>query len=167
MKKSKIIILLLLGFILGALAAIVVYFATRSDLAWREYVENKLIPNAVLALSSVAALCVIALPIMSKIKEIIAMFTKATSDVNDTVESGKRNNERLDEQDRKIESFFERFDKIEKVFTDEMDSLKHTAENTEKILRIGFGNTDELVKKGYAREIAKVGVKDEQRKEKS
>ena len=48
-----------------------------------------------------------------------------------------------------------------------MDSLKHTAENTEKILRIGFGNTDELVKKGYAREIAKVGVKDEQRKEKS
>ena len=67
MKKSKIAILFILGFILGVLVAAGVYFLTIGEVAWQEYVETKLIPSVVLALSAISALCVAALPIISKI----------------------------------------------------------------------------------------------------
>lgn len=159
MKKSKIIVLLLLGFTLGALAAVGVYFLTEGEVAWQEYVETKLIPNAVLALSSVSALCIAALPLVSKIQASVAKFNQATSDVNSTVANGKKTDTKLAEQDEKIEDFSERFDQMEKMFTEGFAFVKSSAENTEKILRIGFCNTEELVRKGYAAEIAKVGKK--------
>ena len=118
MKKSKIIVLLLLGFTLGALAAVGVYFLTEGEVAWQEYVETKLIPNAVLALSSVSALCIAALPLVSKIQASVAKFNQATSDVNSTVANGKKTDTKLAEQDEKIEDFSERFDQMEKMFTE-------------------------------------------------
>ena len=159
MKKS---ILFIFGFTLGVLVAAGVYFLTVGEVAWQEYVETKLIPNVVLALSAISALCVAALPIISKIQVSVAKFNQATSDVNATVENGKKTNEKLAEQDSKIEAFSERFNKMEKLFVDNISSVKTAAENSEKILRIGFCNTDELVRKGYAREIGKVGTDNEQ-----
>ena len=111
MKKSKIVVLFILGFVLGALAAVGVYFLTVGEVAWQEYVETKLIPNVVLALSAISALCVAALPIISKIQVSVAKFNQATSDVNATVENGKKTDEKLAEQDQKIEAFSERFEK--------------------------------------------------------
>ena len=159
MKKA---ILFIFGFALGVLVAAGVYFLTVGEVAWQEYVETKLIPNVVLALSAISALCVAALPIISKIQVSVAKFNQATSDVNATVENGKKTNEKLAEQDSKIEAFSERFNKMEKLFVDNISSVKTAAENSEKILRIGFCNTDELVRKGYAREIGKVGTDNEQ-----
>lgn len=43
--------------------------------------------------------------------------------------------------------------------------IEKTSANTERITRIAFGNTKELVQKGYAAEIEKVGKSDEQREE--
>ena len=165
MKKSKIVVLFVLGFVLGALAAVGVYFLTVGEVAWQEYVETKLIPNAVLALSAISALCVAALPIISKIQVSVAKFNQATSDVNATVENGKKTDEKLAEQDQKIEAFSERFDRMEEMFNAGIASIKSTVENSEKILRLGFCNIDELVKKGYATEIEKVGAKNEQDEE--
>ena len=51
------------------------------------------------------------------------------------------------------------------MFAEGIASVKSAAENSEKILRLGFCNTEELVKKGYASEIQKVGAKDEQNEE--
>ena len=165
MKKSKIIIFLLLGFVLGALTAVGVYLLTEGEVAWQEYVEKKLIPNAVLALSAIAALCIAVLPIISKIQAAIAKFNQATSDVNETVANGKNTDSKLAEQDKKIEAFSDRFDEMEKMFSEGISSIKISSENTEKILRIGFCNTQELVRNGYAREIAKVGTHNERNKE--
>ena len=149
----------MLGFVLGALTAAGVYFLTEGEVAWQEYVETTLIPNAVLALSAIAALCIAVLPIISKIQTAVAKFNQATSDVKATAENGKKTDAKLAEQDEKIEAFSERFDKMEKMFSDGIASVKNSTENTEKILRIGFCNTEELVRKGYATEIAKVGKK--------
>ena len=84
---------------------------------------------------------------------------------NATVENGKKTDEKLAEQDQKIESFSERFDRMEEMFNAGIASIKSAAENSEKILRLGFCNTEELVRKGYATEIEKVGAKNEQDKE--
>lgn len=162
MKKIKVIFLFVLGFILGALSAVAIYFLTVGEVAWQEYVETKLIPNAVLALSAILSLCVASLPIINKIQATISKFNQATQDVNSTVENGKRTDDALHQQDAKIEAFNQRFDRMEQLVIESTDSIKCATENTEQIVRIGFGNTDELVKKGYAAEIEKVGVKDEQ-----
>lgn len=162
MKKIKIVLLFILGFVLGALAAVAVYFLTVGEVAWQEYVETKLIPNIVLALSAISALCVAALPIISKIQVSITKFNQATKDVNDTVETGKKTDNALAEQDKKIEAFTLKLEETAQAFTEAVNSVKNTVQNTEQIVRIGFGNTEELVKKGYAAEIEKVGVEDEQ-----
>ena len=57
MKKSKIVVLFILGFVLGALAAVGVYFLTVGEVAWQEYVETKLIPNAVRPLGYLGVMC--------------------------------------------------------------------------------------------------------------
>ena len=165
MKKSKIVILFILGFVLGALVAVGVYFLTVGEVAWQEYVETQLIPNVVLALSAISALCVAALPIISKIQVSVQKFNQATSDVNATVENGKKTDEALAAQNDRIAAFEARFDEMEQLFTNGIASIKTAAENSEKILRLGFCNTEELVKKGYATEIEKVGVKDESSEE--
>ena len=97
----------------------------------------------------------------------VANFNQATSDVNATVEKGKKTDAKLAAQDEKIASFSARFDEMEKLFTVGISAVKSAAENSEKILRLGFCNTEELVKKGYAAEIQKVGVKDEPSEEKT
>lgn len=163
--KTKLILTAFLSFALGVAAAVGVYFLTVGEVAWQEYVETKLIPTVVLALSAISALYFAALPIVNKIQASVAKFNQATSDVNAAAENGKRTDAALSAQDKKIAAFSERFDALEKRFADEISSVKTTAENTEKILRIGFGNTTELVRKGFAAEIAKVGKENEQNKE--
>ena len=144
--KGKFILGLVFGIILGVLVAVGVYFLTVGDVAWKEYVQNELAPNIVLAFTTITTLCLAALPIISKVKNALNGFNSATKDVNDTVANNGKNEKRIAELE-------ERLDRIEAA-----------TENTEKIVRLAFCNTDELVKKGYANEIAKVG-QDESEKE--
>lgn len=162
LKKSKLAISFFIGIAVGSLAAVGIYFMTAGDVVWQAYIENELIPNIVLALSAISALCVAAHPIINRLQASLKSFDQATSDVNATVENGKKTGEAIAAQDRKIEAFAERFDRMEKLFADGISSVRSTAENSEKILRIGFCNTEELVRKGYAAEIGKVGIKNEQ-----
>lgn len=165
MKIIKKLRGIILGFIIGVLTAAGVYFMTVGDVAWQEYFETKLVPNIVLAFSAAIAIYYTSNPTMNNIKGVLSLFTKATADVNATVENGKQNEQKLAEQDAKIAAFAERFNEMEKLFTEGLSAVKKAAGNSEKILRIGFGNTAELVKKGFAAEIAKVGEENEQDKE--
>lgn len=144
--KGKFFLGLALGVIVGALVAIGVYFLTVGEVAWKEYVESELAPNVVLALTSIGTILLAAIPILSKVTSAINSFKSATKDVNDTVANNGKNEQRIAELEQRL-------DRIEKA-----------AENTEEIVRIAFCNTDELVKKGYAKEIAKVG-QDENKQE--
>lgn len=151
--KVKFVLGLLLGIILGALIAIGVYFLTVGEVAWKEYVENSLIPNVVLALTSIGMICLAALPILKKIKSTIDIFKSATQDVNDTVANNGKTEKKVVELEERIAGL-----------EDRLGSIETSSKNTEQIVRIAFCNTDELVKKGYAKEIAKVGS-DEDNKE--
>ena len=75
MKKIKIFLAVLIGFVFGALAAVGVYFLTAGEVAWNEYVETKLIPNAVLALTAIGGLATAALPIIARVQCAIDKFT--------------------------------------------------------------------------------------------
>lgn len=161
MKKKLCVFMLIVGFILGACAAAGVYFLTVGEVPWREYVEMKLIPNAVLAVTTVGSLCAVAFPVVREIKLAASGFKDATGDVNKTVEKGRDTERRLSEQDKKIDGYGERMDLMEQHIIERLAPMLVTAENTEKIVRLGFCNTEEIVRKGYANEIEKVGKHDE------
>lgn len=144
--KVKFVIGLLLGIIIGALIAVGVYFLTVGEVAWKEYVENSLIPNIVIALTSISAILVAAIPIISKVMSTLNSFKSATKDVNDTVANNGKT-------EKKVVELEERIAGLEGC----LGGIETSSKNTEQIVRIAFCNTDELVRKGYAKEIAKVG----------
>lgn len=149
MKNSKVkfFLGLLIGLIVGALIACGIYFLTVGEVAWQEYIQEKLAPNVVIVLSSVGTILFAAMPVIGRVSAAVEKFKKATKDVNDTVENNGKNESRIASLEARL------------------DSIETATTNTEKIVRIAFCNTNELVKKGYAKEIAKVGGDNEKKDE--
>lgn len=145
MKVFKAFLFILLGLLLGIGGAVGFYLLTMGEIAWQEYLETKLIPNAVIVISAIGSLCVAAIPIINKVRAALDKFDKATNDINETVQTGRRTDDALYEQDAKIAEL-----------KTEMEHIRLTTDETKEMLRIGLCNTKELVVNGYAAEIAKV-----------
>ena len=171
MRKLKIFLSLILAFSLGILAAIAVYFYTQGDVAWNEYIETELIPSATAALAYIFAACVAAMPIIKRINDTIISFNQATKDVNTTVDTDKKLMSNVEEfkaeMRREISASVSKLDaavaeiQSTKVQMDELIApVARAAQNTEEIVRIGFGEDTDLVKRGIAAVIAKVGEVD-------
>ncbi len=165
MKKLKAFLLILLGIALGILGAVGFYYLSIGETEWQLYVEEKLILNIVFILTSISGISVLAMPIISRIQASAAKFDKATEDVNTTYQNDKEMLDFLSEYREEMSSMMEEFKALRGDVEGYISPVKHTAENIEKIARIGFGNTAELVRNGYAHEIAKVGKENEQSKE--
>lgn len=165
MKKSKVVILFILGIVIGALAAVGVYFLTVGEVAWQEYIETKLIPNITLALSAISALCVAALPIIAKVETAVSKFKQATDDVNATVDNDKTVVQTIGEYSTKLDVLVTELKTLKTDVESIIAPVAKKVENIEKVVHIGFCNNEELVKKGYAHEIEKVGVEDESSEE--
>ncbi len=155
MKKIKIILALLIGFVIGALVAVGVYFLTVGEIAWKEYAETKLIPNAVLALTTIGGLATASLPIIARIQIAVDKFNKATKDVNDTAENGRKAEGELRKQDKRIVEGYT-------ALNERLTAMEKETKKTKEMCKIGFCNMSELVENGYAAEIAKVENDDEQ-----
>ena len=164
-SKLKIFLALLIGLIVGVLGACGVYFATVGDVAWEVYIKEMIVSNVVLALTTIIALWVAASPIIKKVLSALGLFNQATNDINKTVESEEQNKNNLAIMQQNIQEGFTQICKdIRAEFKEHKETVQRidkATTNTEEITRIGFGNMDELVNKGYAAEIAKVGVEDE------
>ena len=158
MKGFKKIFLIIIGFILGALTAVAIYFLTVGEVAWKEYAETKLIPNAVLALTAIGGLATASLPIIAKIQCAVDNFNKATKDVNETAENGRKTEGVLNKQDKRISEEFA-------ALNERVASVEKDTKATKEMCRIGFCNMGELVQSGYASEIAKVEADDEEKTE--
>jgi len=171
-KRIFLTLLIFLGIGIGVFATLttssVVYAAeseetteTTTNDDWGEWVKQELVPYAVLAISAISTIIVAVSPVLAKVKKASDKFKEATSGVNDTKLNG-------DESIKKIETFVKQteeelqgvVDDISnkfKAFDERIEKIEQAATNTEQITRIGFGNMEELVKKGYAAEIEKVG----------
>ncbi len=157
MKAFKMIVWLMIGLVIGVLGAVGVYFLTVGEVAWQEYFETKLIPNVVIVISAIGSLSVVALPIISKVQLALEKFNKATTDISLTVENGKKTDDTLTCYDNKIATFNERFNLLETKLDNTLIPLITNINRIDEVCKIGFCNMDELIQKGYATEINKVG----------
>lgn len=107
---------------------------------WTEWVQDNLIPNLIDILSILSILYVTLAPLIVKIKKSSNRFDKATKDICDS----SRNSEQS-------------LSKVAKV-NQRLDNMEQKLANIEQMVRIGFVNNNELVSKGFANEIAQIGV---------
>ena len=163
MKKTKLILCLVLGFILGACAAVGVYFLASGEVNWQSYIENTLVPNIVAAGAAVGTLYIGSIPVLNLVKNAVGKFHTATEKITKTAENGEQNEKALAEYDKRISAFEDECDNRITAFEDRFNTLDEglsslitNSEMAQKMMLIGFCNMDELVKKGYAAEIGKV-----------
>lgn len=164
MKK---IIKIALVLIIGVLIGLSVYLFDKGNADVLLYVKSEIIPAAVLALTTSGGIGLVSYPITSRLGAVIDGFLGATERVKEStlqcegavesVEKFKSSiltelskyTDRLCEVEASLLKIGEEILQGEKIVVRGEEDLK-------KIMLIGFCNTDELVKKGYAREIAAV-----------
>lgn len=150
MKKGRWLLWLFVGLCLGVVVCVLVYLLVKGGVDWESYLVNTIIPEATVIVTSIGTLCLLIQPILNKLAEAGALFKKAKEQIDTTVESNKtQEQQNIATEDRVA------------ALEAKVDHIEQTAENNEKILRIGFGNMKELVVNGYAHEIEKVGKDDE------
>ena len=159
--KGKTIIGTIAGFIFGIVVSFGVYYLTAADVAWEEFLNNTLIPTAFIVLTSIGTISVAATPIINRVIKTLEKFNQATKDVNETAENGSLANKDIKAYGDQLEKFTYEISDIVKPLADDVANIK-------TMCKIGFCNSDELVEKGYAVDIAKLakeGSENEERRE--
>lgn len=122
----------------------------RTPEEWIVYIKEELIPLAVAILTAVAAVYVAISPILAKIKRASERFRDATADVNTATGTVRRNEKRIAEAE---ERFSERLAAMEA----ENHANREELQDIKEMLRLGLGNLNELVNKGQAYRILRIG----------
>ena len=167
-NKIKYILLgLMLGLIVGAVAMAAAFYLTEgsTDVDFAAYVEDVLIPNVLTAVAAVGAMALAFKPQIDKICEAIASviekFKSATEDVRATAESSAESEIRSLEGLSRVAEFASAVEAV-KSAVDEAKALvtevQGSSSEIKEMLRLGFGNSDELVRKGAAKRIMKIGA---------
>lgn len=134
---------------------------------WTVYLKEKILPGVVFVITA-AFLCWTAIsPILSKFIKSINNFKEATSAVLDANKKADKSSEDMRANSQEISKAFDNHkEQVNKDLLEMReqisDLLSYTKQITE-ILKIGFGNMDELVKKGCASEVLKVGDLDDKK----
>lgn len=164
--KKKFCFGLVIGIVLGIGLSVGIYFLTIGDVAWKQYLEEKLVPATTATVTSLILIYFGISPILKKVISTTMLFNKATDGVNATVQNGKEANHSIEQFKKDIsktvsEAVEQGVSKMREQ-DERIKRIENHASNAEEIARIGFGNMEELVNKGYAAEIAKVGADDEE-----
>ena len=145
---------------------------------FKSYFEGVLVPEMVKYATIALTLFFAITPYLIKIKNGADKFAKTTDDVNSTVKTGKEIYANVQKLESSVQDTISGLGRTVKDtmrimmtdFTTKTKSqeqinkdTKEAVQRIEKMLLIGFGNTEELVRKGYAAEIAR--VKDENKTE--
>ena len=169
MKKGKWLLWMLLGLCIGVVACVLVYLFTMGDVDWQTFLKETILPEATIVATSIGSLCLIINPWLKKVTAASNVFSAAKSSIDLTLEGNKAQDaknkaQELKNRDQEVKNRAVR-QQVTAMQAD-LDQTKKSVENIEKILRIGFGNMEEMVVNGYAHEIAKVGAQDEKTKPK-
>lgn len=110
------------------------------------YFREKIMPFIVANISSICSAVLVIFITINKIRS-------ATSELK----ISNTENKKIKEANRQLqEEVVALKEEVEKI-TQEFNSIHKSVDATKEMIRIGFCNTEELVKNGYAQEIAKVG----------
>lgn len=171
-NKIKYILLgVVLGLIMGAVAIAAVFYMTEgaSDVDLAEYIEGVLIPNVLTAVAAVGTVALAFKPQIDRIADaigkVIDKFVGATEDVRATVESSAQSEAEARESLSRVAEFASAVEAV-KSAVDEAKTLVAEVQGSsgeiKEMLMLGFGNTDELVRKGKARQIMKIGEREKE-----
>lgn len=136
---------------------------------WGVWFKEKLAPIIACVVSGALTIYIAISPILVKVRKASDKFKEATKDVNKTAKDGDENTAKIEafvgEVGAKLEKVVDEFAKKTTALDERINRIEQSTQNTERIVRIGFGNMEELVKNGYSAEIQKVGQDEEERKE--
>ena len=163
MKKKSFILGLLLGAILAGVALFAVYYALRGEGDWLEYVENTLLPNVVTAMSTVFVVYFGVRPTLKSVTSCAASFFSAEKSVALAAQRNAKTDEKIAESERKFTEQSAATEAKLEAFEKELCSVKESSSQIKEMLKLGFGNMDELVKKGTSKNICKVDRQDEEK----
>lgn len=129
------------------------------------FFEEKILPVLISVGTSISAFIIAFGPILSVIKKGANMFMKAKESLSESTETASSTTKQLldalAEQSETIRLLREEVKTTKESMTAELAECKKHAQNAVEIAKIGFGNTTELVKNGYANAIQKVGQNEE------
>ena len=172
MKRRVALLVLILMFSVGM--AITVSAAGESadakwweEIDWGDLMQNKVVPAAVTGITLIGSVYVAWITTVNKIKAASTRFEKAADDVEAANKVSKDAKTVADKAVVDAERFRREQDgrlaRLEQRQADELcrmrEEMKEVSGNVEKLremMAVGFGNLDELVAKGSAREIMKI-----------
>ena len=139
---------------------------------WREYIEGTVIPAAVAAIGAIGALCLAASPIIKSAKKVlkemtasIGHFAKATKAVNLANTNKAETEKRVATMLEAVEHTKDTVDSTIKELGELISAIQYIKERidvVEKIERVAFENSKDLVVSGIAAEIERIGKGDEE-----
>lgn len=138
-------------------------------------ITQKVIPIVVFAITAIGGVYVAIAPVLNKMRNASGNMEKSTGGINHAAEASRQAVEKIDDFRADIEKSMQEFsDLIEKILAENQDNfraisalteqkvedmrerleqMKSEMGNMEAMLTVGFGNSDELVRKGYAKVI--------------
>lgn len=128
---------------------------------WTVYLKENILPGVVFIITAVFLCWTAISPILSKFIKSINNFKEATSAVQDANKKAEKSSEDMkansQEISKALDNHKEQVNKDLLEMKEQISDLLNYTKQTTEILKIGFGNMDELVKKGCASEVLKVG----------
>ena len=146
----------------------------------KAYINETVIPAAVMVVMSLATLYIALVPVFNKVKAVIAKFNRASDEITATAgesELTKKNvKETLDKlsgeyaqllsQNEGLKASYAALEgkvtaalgEMAEVLSARTAQVCDMSEQIEKMLIVGFCNNKELMDKGYARKIAELGA---------
>ena len=167
MKLFKKIITSLLLIVLGALSTFLVYMFAGESKALEIYVEEMIIPNAVLGLSTAGLILAAAYGIIKRLDISLLDFGRATDKVTLTAEDGKALAKSVEETKdamvfelstakAEIRESTKEITVLKDQILKEEKVIEYGEQTIKKMLLVALCNNDELVSKGYAKVIAEI-----------
>ncbi len=155
MSKKKTAVVILLVILLAVVCGVGSYFGIAYIQAGGtaegvlDYIEFTVIPALFNAGTFVVAAYIAAYPLISKIKSVVSDFISAKKDIGAVSESGTQMVVLVTELRDELKSVLAENAELQK----EILSVRKDFEGIKKAITIGFGNTAELVRNGYARQV--------------
>lgn len=130
---------------------------------WGDYIDEHIMPWISLSVSAIVGIYLAISPILKKIKETSGIFDGASGKLDEAEKIVTEAKKKYEAATGENESLRREFEKVKTGYQKMITSIS----NIERIVRLGFENSDELITKGYAREIEKIGgAEDDEKAEK-
>lgn len=111
-----------------------------------DYLKNEIMPQVALGISSIGTALLFYFPINSRMKKTSGLIRYETDKSTALYNELQVTSKKLDDREKEI-----------KTLKEQVAETRKMVEETKKMVSLGFGNMNELVSKGVAKEISDVG----------